>query len=317
MVMTEAATNTSRGGESAVRMPTIVCITAVGHSGTTLLDLILSSHSAVTSVGEAIKLRDRLDARCTCRAKSMRVCPFWSEVDRVLRRDYGLTLDDLDLDADDRDTLLAHNQMFYAAVAAVSGRQYIVDSSKRRFRMAAMLASGDFDVRPIHLIRSPLGVAYSNMKKGRSWRDHARHYRHNVRDTKRLLRGRDAAVVRYERLAADPEGVLRPLMQWLNLAFEPDQLDWAGAEHHNIGGNRMRFSTDSTIRLDEKWRSALTPMQKLRIRLTTLPAHVPWWFDPRSWIRSLRGGRGAQRIDHERADDTEDSDQERGEDGAA
>jgi hypothetical protein len=305
MVMTEPVTNPSAAENAPARSPTIVCITAVGHSGTTLLDLILSSHSAVTSVGEAIKLRDRLEARCTCRAKSMRLCPFWSKVECVLRRDHGRTLDDLDLDADDEGTLLAHNRMFYAAVSEVSGKPYIVDSSKRRLRMAAMLASDSFDVRPIHLIRSPFGVAFSNMKKGRSWRDHARHYRHNVRDTKRLLHGRDHAVVRYERLAADPEGVLRPLMQWLNLSFEPGQLRWAEAEHHNIGGNRMRFSADSTIRLDEKWRSALTPMQKLGIGLTTLPAHLPSRLNPGTWARLL--GRGTSAPDAVVSEDAEEA----------
>jgi hypothetical protein len=277
----------------------------VGHSGTTLLDLILSSHSAVTSVGEAIKLPEKLDARCTCRAKTMRICPLWSAVDRRLRKDQGLGLDDLDLDAGDRETLLAHNRMFYRAVSEASGKPFIVDSSKRRLRVAAMLASGQFDVRPIHLIRSPFGVTYSNMKKGRPWFHHARHYRRAVHHTKRLLRRYDYAVVRYEQLAADPQRVLGPLMEWLGLSFEPGQLAWAEAEHHNIGGNRMRFSTESTIRLDEKWRSALTPGQKLGIMLTALPARFPGWFDPRAWIRSIRGAAAAE-ADEERSDGSDE-----------
>lgn len=303
MVMTERMEDTASPREAGVGNPTIVCITAVGHSGTTLLDLILSSHSAVTSVGEAIKLPEKLDARCTCRAKSMRICPLWSAVDRLLRRDQELGLDDLDLDAGDRETLLAHNRMFYRAVSEASGRPFIVDSSKRRLRVAAMLESGQFDVRPIHLIRSPFGVTFSNMKKGRPWFHHARHYWHNVHETKRFLRRYDHAVVRYEQLAADPEGVLGPLMRWLGLSFQPGQLAWAEAEHHNIGGNRMRFGTDSTIRLDEKWRKALTPGQKLAIMAMTFPAKLPWWFAPTAWMKSIRrGGAGASQAAEERDD---------------
>ena len=303
MAMSETMADAVAPSESGASNPTIVCITAVGHSGTTLLDLILSSHSAVTSVGEAIKLPEKLDARCTCRAKSMRICPFWSAVERLLRRDHELGLDDLDLDADDRETLLAHNRMFYRAVSEASGKTFIVDSSKRRLRVAAMLASGQFDVRPIHLIRSPFGVTFSNMKKGRPWFHHARHYWHNVHDTKRFLRRYDHAVVRYEQFATDPEGVLGPLMRWLGLSFEPGQLAWTEAEHHNIGGNRMRFGKDSTIRLDEKWRKGLTPGQKLGIMLTTLPARFSWWFDPPAWIRSIRsGGPPAAEADEEQPD---------------
>jgi hypothetical protein len=304
MVMTESTTNPDAAKRPAARSPTIVCIAAVGHSGSTLLDLILSSHSAVTSVGEAARLRTLLDARCTCLAKSMRVCPFWSRVDRMLHRDHGMGLDDLDLDADDDETLLAHNRIFYHAVSEVSGKPFIVDSSKRRLRVAAMLASGQFDVRPVHLIRHPFGVTFSNMKKGRAWFRHARHYGYDVHDTKRFLRRYDHAVVRYEQLVADPEGVLGPLMRWLGLSFEPAQLAWAQAEHHNIGGNRMRFSTDSAIRLDEKWRRELTPTQKLGIMVMTLPAGFPWWFAPATWIKSIRHSR-APKADGE-SDDRHD-----------
>jgi hypothetical protein len=268
--------------------PTIVHILGVGHSGTTLLDLLIGSHSAVTSVGEAITLSRNLDARCTCGARPLRACPFWSAVDSALQRRHGLTLDDLDLDAQDIDVLLAHNRMFYGAVSEASGKRFIVDSSKRRLRLAAMLESGQFDVRPIHMLRSPYGVSYSNIRKGRSWFSHAREYQHNVRGTRHTLRRHDHVVVRYERLAADPRAELEPLMAWLGLSFEPGQLNWAQAEHHNVGGNRMRFGTDSTIRLDEKWRAALTPWQKLGVFLATSPVCLPCWFQPLAWAKTIR-----------------------------
>jgi len=287
MVMTEPMMNTATTSGSVIPGPKIVHIIAIGHSGTTLLDLILSSHSEVTSVGEAIKLPEKLDARCTCRANPMLACPFWRRVDEVLHQRHDLRLADLHLDAEDRDVLLAHNRMFYTAVAEVSGKPFIVDSSKRRARLAAMLESGTFDVRPIQLIRSPMGVVYSNMRKGRRWYGHALWYCLDVHGTKRLLERHDHAVVRYERLAAEPRAELEPLMAWLGLSFEPGQLAWAEAEHHNIGGNRMRFSTDSTIRLDEKWKTALTPAQKLGILLATFPARFPWWFAPATWSKSI------------------------------
>ena len=58
-----------------------VYICAAGHSGSTLLDLLLGTHSKIESLGEISQLPKEvaLNRQCTCR-QPVRSCPVWSEV---------------------------------------------------------------------------------------------------------------------------------------------------------------------------------------------------------------------------------------------
>jgi hypothetical protein len=60
---------------------THVYICSAGHSGSTLLDMMLGSHSRAESVGELIHLPmdTAMNKNCTC-GESMRNCPLWSKV---------------------------------------------------------------------------------------------------------------------------------------------------------------------------------------------------------------------------------------------
>ena len=61
--------------------PNYVFICSAGHSGSTLLDMILGSNSCAVSLGEITHLPKNLalDTECTCGA-SVRSCGFWSKV---------------------------------------------------------------------------------------------------------------------------------------------------------------------------------------------------------------------------------------------
>ena len=63
--------------------PRLIYVGTLGHSGTTLLDLLLNAHSRIASAGELKTLQDFLadpSRRCTCGATPLRACPFWAEV---------------------------------------------------------------------------------------------------------------------------------------------------------------------------------------------------------------------------------------------
>jgi hypothetical protein len=75
----------SDGGNSIVdKGPTAMFICAAGHSGSTLLDLLLGSHPAAMSLGEITHLPKNvaLNTPCTC-GEPVRDCSFWR---RVLER---------------------------------------------------------------------------------------------------------------------------------------------------------------------------------------------------------------------------------------
>lgn len=63
------------------RRPLNVFICSAGHSGSTLLDLLLGSHSAAISLGEITQLPKNLalNTECTC-GRPVRECPFWAGV---------------------------------------------------------------------------------------------------------------------------------------------------------------------------------------------------------------------------------------------
>jgi hypothetical protein len=222
-------------------------------------------------VGEAKCLVTRPDEPCTCGAATVFDCPFWEKVDAALRDEAGLRLRDIDIDSPDEAVFAAHNRAFFEAVAAVSGKAVIVDSSKTVGRLENLLEADLFPVVSIHLVRSPFGVVYSNSKRGRDWVYHTYNYTYAMMKTRRLLAGRDHLQIAYEEMVRDPRDAVETIMTRLGLALQPEQLDWARPGRHNIYGNPMRFATDSTIRLDTKWRKGLSLRQKLVIWWLTLP----------------------------------------------
>jgi hypothetical protein len=247
--------------------PRILYIMCPGHSGSTLLDLLISRHSRIGTVGELKCVTTKPGAGCLCGVRPFSACAFWREVGVQLKASSGLALAELDLVASDLGRFVAHNSALYAAISAVSGKSVLVDSSKLRSRLEGMLASDAFEVTPIHLVRDPRGIVYSHVRKGRSLVQHSHGYARASRSMRRALEGHAHVRVRYEELARDPERVLGRVMRELGFELEPQQLDWSGAgERHSVGGNHMRHGRDSTIRLDEEWRSGMSLWQKLLVR---------------------------------------------------
>ena len=267
---------------------TIVYIAGVGHCGSTLLDLILSSHSHVAGMGEIKVLSKRVSARqaahfprwgitgpldrtCACGVRPISSCEFWKAVDERMRHDAGLRLTELDLYNDDESTFVAHNRAVLRAIQAVTGRRFIVDLSKSLSRLRRLVGSGVFDVRPIHVVRHPLGVVYSMLKRERTLVQCATTYTASVQATRHYLRKREHLEMSYEALATSPWREVARAVEWLGLDFEPGQMDWAGKEHHHIQGNHLRRDRDGRISLDRRWETGLNAWQKLCVRTLTLP----------------------------------------------
>ena len=110
--------------------PHILYIMSVSHSGSTLLDLLVSGHSQALSVGEAKRFSptNSLRMSCTCQVKLVWDCPFWRQVDSTLQRSSSLTLRTLDLCGGDDRVFVDHNRAFYAAVGQVTGRVDALDA---------------------------------------------------------------------------------------------------------------------------------------------------------------------------------------------
>jgi hypothetical protein len=70
-----------------------VYICSAGHSGSTLLDLLLGSHSQIESLGEIIHLAKNisLNTQCTC-GEPVRSCPVWKQVVSILNEQLGIDI---------------------------------------------------------------------------------------------------------------------------------------------------------------------------------------------------------------------------------
>ncbi len=237
--------------------------------------MLISSHSQVTSLGEIKVLsagrkksrQSMLEHRCTCGSNSIIDCLFWQDVEQLS----GTPLQEMDVDSEDPVIFKQHNQAIFQAAATVSGCEFIIDSSKDIHRLQKLLAIKDFNILPIHLVRHPGGVAYSNIKRGRNWLISTRQYVASFMRTRRFLENRHSFTIYYEELASAPQQTLAKLMKWLELPFQEMHLNWKSAPHHNIAGNKMRFSGDSQIKLDNEWEKKLSRIQKITIAWMTLP----------------------------------------------
>ncbi|MFF7726892.1 sulfotransferase [Streptomyces sp. NPDC008001] len=214
---------------------TVVFITGAGHSGTTLLGLLLGAHPSVFHAGEAWNstrlgaVRD--DGRaveCTCCGAG---CPVWG----------GLRPGEDGLG-------LPGSPDLYETLSVRSGRPVVVDSSKAvpwiEARSAAVRG-----VVPAHLLllgRDGRAVVNSQLRKYPHVpaREHAARWAAQIRAAEELAGRWPGPVSRlhYEDLAMMTEDVLQQQARSLGLAFEPAMLDPWESEQHPLGGNRGTHS---------------------------------------------------------------------------
>jgi hypothetical protein len=262
----------------------VVFIASLSHSGSTLLDLMLNAHPEVVSVGELKQLgrfarheKPGRRLRCTCGAESLLTCEFWTRVSDLTKSANGRAIAELNVeDYRAHESFEEDNAALFQAISAVAGKRYVVDSSKHVGRLSLLTENPALDVFPIFLIRDPKGQICSSQRKSESLISLIENYVRTNREIHEQVKNRPHSVVRYEQLVREPERVLSALMAELNLAFDPGQLQWASQTRHNVGGNGMRRSSSSELKLDEKWRDHFTLLQKLAIDAATILGRYPF-----------------------------------------
>jgi hypothetical protein len=181
-------------------MTKLVYIGGYGHSGSTLLEYLLTGCTELVACGEvASVVRDRLKKQqCTCGRRSQ-ACPIWSQV----------------LSADAPLSGKTHEALTLALLARVRKRyDLMVDSTKTAlghalapFRLRRAL--GD-DFLLVHLVRDPRAVAWSAIKKTE---------RRNMTVNRPLYCARVALAWSAANLACEMFGLLHP-KRYLRLRYE-------------------------------------------------------------------------------------------------
>jgi hypothetical protein len=295
--------------------PRLLFIGGLGRSGSTIVDLMLGQVPGFVAVGELAYLWGRSDADlCGC-GRPFADCPFWtavgeeayggwSKVDRprlaairievernrqipalMRRRPVAGRRRDLD-DAIRR---------LHRAIATVSGSDVVIDSTKHpasAFHLHAMGA----DLRVIHLLRDPRGVAYSwtkikerpgiaggaMMDRYPPWRIAGRWLSFNGAFHILEHRGVPTLRLRYEDLVDEPTRWLSRVVSFsATAAIDASTTTTfhflngrtvALAEAHTIAGNPMRFERGSVeLRSDDAWHSRLPARDRRRVTTIDLP----------------------------------------------
>jgi hypothetical protein len=288
-------------------------------SGSTLLDLMLGQFVGHCDVGELFYLWQsgvERNFRCAC-GEHFDQCAFWAEVGQ---KAYGgwSTMDAGEVrglqrrvDATSRlpfivgarltprfrrdlDRYVGLLTRLYRAIADVSGAAVVVDSTKRPSLAYVLAKAPEIDLRLVHVLRDPRGVAYSwsqlvELPEGTSTK--GRMNQRSARLTARrwvtvnamiaaLARmGTPRAIIRYEDLVRDPRaelgriaaltadvtGVTDPLEFLHGNSFEQ-------AGSHAVAGGRIRMRTGPiALSLDEKWRREYAPSRRRMVAAMTWP----------------------------------------------
>ena len=205
----------------------------------------------------------------------------------------------------------------YAAIADVSGADVVVDSSKQVAAALLARSAPGVEVRLIHLVRSPLGVAYSwtkhvsradlggqEMRRRRAWRTALR-WRADVALFERLGRTTPRLPVRYEDFVSAADSTTAAMVEF---AASPSAagpagpagragrvaaaLDFVGpswvelAPDHSVWGNPMRNDRGrAPLKLDDAWRSDLPASQRKIVSFLTWPTAARLGYDQNDHVK--------------------------------
>lgn len=250
--------------------PGLLLIRGLGHSGSTLLDLVLGAHPSVVGLGEASRVllsssadefagyqlsdwRSEYNKPCTC-GSMVDECELWSHFFSNWPNRREASFED----------------QFSRLISPLSNQSinWIVESYQSDESLLKMQRSRR-PVRVIHLTRDVRSWIHSEARRGVSrygrgrsvgWRGLQRWIRVNWRLEKKLRHfSQHSFRLGYEELALAPEASLKLLCDWLRLDFCRDMLQPQNSSRsHVIAGNRMRYLAGrrSRIEYDGAWLSS-------------------------------------------------------------
>lgn len=306
-------------------MARVVFLAGLGRSGTTLLERALAELPGVQALGEVNHLWRRSlvdDELCGCGEPFSR-CPHWRAVgdqafggwDNVdvaaveaaqseamrLRHIAGLARGRPSLRTA-VEIVAEHHRRVYEAAGAVAGAPVVVDSSKHPALAYVLRRDPALDLRVVHVVRDPRGVAYSWTKQverperrgNGSERWMARYspsasallwLAHNSSTAMLRALGTRVLLVRYESFVREPAQTLAAVAQFAGLELDADAFAFVepGALRlqpaHTASGNPLRFALGRLeIRVDEAWRTQLPRRDSLLVSALTYPQLAHYGF---------------------------------------
>lgn len=257
----------------------VVFVLGAGHSGSTLLNLLLNGHSRAVGLCEVHTIHRYLRLPKDDPRNPL-THPFWRRVAACWERRTGVSFSEIDVlsprwrqlrswSEKERARYVEQNRALFDCAAAVSEARVLADSSHNRRRLWLLHRSGTIDLKIVHLIRDGRALVNSYARKYGSF---GVGFRRWFVPTlmglclRRRLPDAQWITVRYEDLAGNPEPTLRRICAFVGIEFEPAMLRYWEHEDVSIGGNRLR-RRKRPIRLDERWRWELSPVRRAAFTL--------------------------------------------------
>jgi len=270
----------------------IVYIAGSGRSGSTLLDLLLSNHPQIESVGELSLLGEywhRKKGVCIC-GQHLSKCDFWGEVEkktglnfssvitnvgysRIIRGILNNVLPYLNLQIKYfKKSFKAYENIWkiYNTISELTDKPIISDSSKNALNFKYYWLHNPDKIKIILLHRDGRGVVNSLLKHGvPSVRQATKIWINYVTRMKRMAKKiptEKKINLKYEDFCRNPEEQLKLILNFLELDYSDveDLLILSKAGKHVVAGSptiKNDKTFNSKIVLDEKWKNNLDNTQ--------------------------------------------------------
>lgn len=270
----------------------VIYILGTGHCGSTLLDLILGSHSNMFSLGEVYRVVSSdlpLPICDICEEE----CQFWKpELVTKLRKAYKPTLA---VRIGRKMGLMERQEVaFYRSLFEASKKNILVDSSKNPGwinRNGKVLESSN--IKPILLYLSRDGRAVVNSYFRKYPERGLEHIAHNwnsrvtaINECFTSWSSESKIHIRYEELAKNPRETIKKIMDFIQTPCEEEMMRFWEKPHHLVNGNAgtksmlLKFrdthrhaqwveanekdyykNQELGIKFDERWRKELDTAQ--------------------------------------------------------
>jgi len=286
----------------------LIYIASIGHSGSTLLESMLGAQSQIATCGEIhiwpSEIVQSNVMPCSC-GKSISECSFWVKVRQLVdplqqphpqihffreQHNAGHTLRlkrlgdfskrELSPQLFEKIKMYGQNNFnvlraFLKVMQEMHGSQseWVVDASKDPYRLLWLTRSNFFNLKVLHVVKSPSAFAYSMIKRLPKNATHIpRKYLYETarqslkwsienylisQVAKNHLASHDYLLVNYEELASKPVETFKKICSVIGCSFEEQAVNnFREGSIHTIAGNPMRYRHGGIV-LDEKWRTSL------------------------------------------------------------
>ena len=279
----------------------IVYIAGYSRSGSTILDILLGNSQGVYSTGELgyLPFDYHSNRLCSCGEKYGN-CSFWKDlgysvfelkelvqiVKKIESRTNYRKLANNDIEPKDLNKYKEYQRQLFTYISQKSSCSTIIDSSKNARDMAgrtlALVKTGLFDLRVIHLTKSCEEVMLSYKNKGSNWalEGHGKNkplrvqraalgwkLANNIASDLQNSPGCRYIRLKYEDFIDDPMRTIQVISQFIDhdLTDLSENLAAGGdfKVSHNVGGNRLRLNQSIKLKKPSQTKIKLSLVDRI------------------------------------------------------